>query len=868
MSKFNWSNFDVGFLKSVVYSAKTVESLKPNFVIDDACALTPSMENICNFPSEGFVKKYRDEIEHTLFATNSNLLIKVCNTLNRAKADCTNISESEKVVMLLDLSRKPLGEMLVTAYIKALVEIGQSDYNYEYSSDFLRPISINLSKTEIPKIDLYDFQTLAVSALEKSLIIDNKRAGLLVMPTGSGKTRTAAYFLLCKMIAQGYQIVWLTHRHMLVEQPADAFYKFAGLAKSENPDLKVLNITCVSGMHSNIRKIEKKHNILLLSVQSTVRSLEYLRHGLNKKVIIVVDEAHHAVAASYRKIIEKIQKVRTDTKLLGLTATPLRINEKGTNDLLNFFDNNIIYSVPTAFLISIGVLATPHCERINTNYKVETTIDQEKFIRKWGEASPDLIEKIAHSCERNKIIVDKYIENKDVYGKTLIFAMNVYHCITLCEDFQSRGINCDYVYSGHKGNQSKIKRFQKGELDVLININILSEGSDFPNIQTIFLTRPTSSEVLLLQMIGRGLRGPQAGGTETLNVVDFVDQWDTFTKWLNPKWILAQEELVEFQENESNHSNKSLYHLDWQMCRDIYESITFNINGEPIYDRIIPSGWLSLLDVDGNDVTVLVFEDQLEGFKLLRKECAKLLDPNFSVSDTRKYFKGFSNIPSDYELSLYLADVREDGVAPHIYTFTGRKAIDPIYLSEKIRSENMPILELLNYVKRVYEESEIAQNIFNSFEIYQKRVLDCLQHPKGIFPVGVKNEEMPIERIPFDSTPFYNLQNLVTEVVNDHFNGKFDGVSSFEWTDKCYTRYFGVYYSDSNTIRINKILNSKDIPIEVVKFIIYHEMLHKDNKSHDKQFYIEEHKYPDFEKWNMFLDGQMDNFDLENIWGR
>jgi superfamily II DNA or RNA helicase len=149
------------------------------------------------------------------------------------------------------------------------------------------------------------------------------------------------------------------------------------------------------------------------------------------------------------------------------------------------------------------------------------------------------MERMAKTTKRNVLIARTYTERRAEFVKTLIFALNSTHCISLCEELIKQGIRCDYIYCAHPGNEDKISRFRKkdGDLDVLVNINIMTEGSDVPDIQTVFLTRPTSSDVLLMQMIGRGMRGVGCEGTKTVNIVDFNDVWGSFTNWLNPKFV-------------------------------------------------------------------------------------------------------------------------------------------------------------------------------------------------------------------------------------------------------------------------------------------------------------------------------------------
>lgn len=113
-------------------------------------------------------------------------------------------------------------------------------------------------------------------------------------------------------------------------------------------------------------------------------------------------------------------------------------------------------------------------------------------------------------------------------------------------------MRCDYVLSAirdqatgatisSKQNQEIIQRFRMGELEVLINVNILTEGTDLPKVQTVFLARPTISSTLMTQMIGRGLRGEKAGGTPEAYIVSFVDNWQDKVAWVNPEKLLIEE---------------------------------------------------------------------------------------------------------------------------------------------------------------------------------------------------------------------------------------------------------------------------------------------------------------------------------------
>lgn len=323
--------------------------------------------------------------------------------------------------------------------------------------------------------------------------------------------------------------------------------------KKAAPEKDTFKMVCVSGKHATIRATEANDDLMIFSVQSLVRNLPFLQAVVRSKVIIVVDEAHHTVAPSYRLIINEIKRLSSEVKLLGLTATPERLREEDTAHLLKIFNNKIVYSISPNTLIADGTLATPQHEDVNTNIAFDTqiTLDEKKYIKKWGELGPDTLERMAQIEERNTLIVETYMKKKEFYGKTLIFALNATHCISLCEALQARGVKCDYIYCAHPGNEEKIARFKNGELDVLVNINVMTEGNDVPDIQTVFLTRPTSSDVLLMQMVGRGMRGVSSGGTETVNIVDFHDNWGSIARFLSARNLLEVENPEEDLDDES-----------------------------------------------------------------------------------------------------------------------------------------------------------------------------------------------------------------------------------------------------------------------------------------------------------------------------
>lgn len=126
------------------------------------------------------------------------------------------------------------------------------------------------------------------------------------------------------------------------------------------------------------------------------------------------------------------------------------------------------YSEAMSDLIAKGILASPEFIRRETgeNFEPVISIDEEKLIRRYGELPETLVNKIALSNVRNELIINEYLNHKDQYGKTLIFALNILHCRFLYEELKRRGVKCDYIYSGLEGNSATINAFKNGEIDV------------------------------------------------------------------------------------------------------------------------------------------------------------------------------------------------------------------------------------------------------------------------------------------------------------------------------------------------------------------------------------------------------------------
>lgn len=408
-------------------------------------------------------------------------------------------------------------------------------------------------KVHDSNIVLYNHQKEAMRALDKA-DAGGKFSGIVVLPTGGGKTITASYWLTKNAIDKHAKVLWIAHRKQLLEQAYAAFERCA--TQDLLPGVAEYNMRIVSGEHDETTLISAEDDVLIVmrnSLQNDPTVLGKWLWNYSGIVYLVIDECHHAAAATYQKVYNYLlqwvaAKDGRDLKTIGLTATPYRTVESETWLLEKVFKDNILYKTDLQELIQKRILAKPILEEVYTNSSMGGELT-EKEIKEINENDmiPELFaEEIAVNAKRNQIMVQTYYDYRKKYGKTIVFALNRAQAVDLSRRFANKGIKAEVVISkGYntqitledEDNAKKIELFKNGPLDVLINVMILTEGTDLPKTHTVFLARPTTSKILMTQMIGRALRGEAAGGTKEAYVVSFVDDWLDKINWVSPSQL-------------------------------------------------------------------------------------------------------------------------------------------------------------------------------------------------------------------------------------------------------------------------------------------------------------------------------------------
>lgn len=645
---------------------------------------------------------------------------------------------------------------------------------------------------------LYEHQEEAIRKLDA---MDKRGAfrTLLVLPTGGGKTLTAAYWLLRNAVDQNKKILWLAHRHLLLEQAAEAFARNAYTDTMVNRT--VFNYRIISGMHDKPVHIQKTDRILIASKDSMIRSLDKLKNWLNgEEIYLVIDEAHHAVAKSYKKIIQYVADHTKSMKLLGLTATPFRTSEDEQGALKQVFTDDIVYKTDLDALIKKGILATPTFidRKTNIQFTEHLGIQALKSIENLDTLPENIANDIADNKERNRIIVEKYLHNYEKYGQTIVFALNKVHAIALNKLFNEKGkaygIRSEFIISevqdmitgitiSNADNERKIEAYRNGEIQVLINVNILTEGTDLPKTHTVFLTRPTVSTTLMTQMVGRALRGLKAGGTKEAYIVTFIDNWNDKIAWVNPETLTEaeyheKETLAEAQKQQIRLIAISKIEEFARMADAAVD--TSALDSTPAIE-LIPLGMYMLSTLECNH-QILVYNSTQNAYQSLIRDLPNLMEhygiegetiPEETLDDmTEHCFQSYFDenmIPScnRNDIEHLLKFYAQKAVAPLFVTIDEmeRKKLDVSEIAKKIYDEDMRRSEKNAYIQSLWAEEGSLLPVYYTNPYFFKKLIDLeLDKLDGDIEIAAAEPQTEAELRNLEQFPLQKIIELYPKI--------------------------------------------------------------------------------------------------------
>jgi superfamily II DNA or RNA helicase/SAM-dependent methyltransferase len=438
------------------------------------------------------------------------------------------------------------------------------------------------------------------------------RRGLVVLATGLGKTWLAAFDT--EQVG-ARRILFVAHREEILNQAAETFLRIrprsrVGFYKGQTSDVEV--------------------DVLCASVQTLSRNIHLERFSPQHFDYIVVDEFHHAAAATYRRLLNYF----APRFLLGLTATPDRSDQ---SDILSLCDDNLVFTCGLFAGIRSGLLVPFHYYGI-----FDESVDYSEVPWRNGRFDPDQLSSKLATLARARHALQEWRAHKQ--ERTLAFCISIAHAEFMAAQFGKAGVTCAAVYSGSTlGRADALERLRDGRLTIIFSVDLFNEGVDLPAIDTVMMLRPTESKILFLQQLGRGLR--KNDGKEKLVVLDFIGNHQSFLH--KPQALFevgpSYKQLAKFaravEENRLDLPDGCYINYDLQLIEFLKSLDSDGIQKE----------YQALKEVLGRRPTLTEFSRAGASLQLLRRQYGSWFDLVGAMDDLEAHEQG---IVSDYKAFL------------------------------------------------------------------------------------------------------------------------------------------------------------------------------------------------------------------------
>jgi superfamily II DNA or RNA helicase len=392
---------------------------------------------------------------------------------------------------------------------------GAREYRNPNDADFLskalEPQGLPTGRALRP--ELYPYQRDVIARFDAEVAAGRRRV-LLVSPTGSGKTIISAAIIEA-VVARGKRVLFLAHRRELIQQ---ASLKLYGVGVDHG--IIQAGFLTRPGARVQVASIQTLH----------ARAIRGTAMELPPADLVVVDEAHHARAETYRKLLDAYP----DATVIGLTATPCRGDGRGLGNVFEAMVEcpSVVELTAAGYLVSTRVYAPSQPD-----------------LKGVGVQAGDYNEKqLAERMDRDHLVGDvvsnwlRLAERR----RTVVFATGVKHSLHLKDQFREAGVWAEHIDGATpvEERDAILRRLAAGQVEVVCNAMVLTEGWDCPEVSCLVLARPTKSLQLYLQMTGRVLR-PAPGKTDAL-ILDhagatfqhgFVDD--------EISWVLSEDQRAE-----------------------------------------------------------------------------------------------------------------------------------------------------------------------------------------------------------------------------------------------------------------------------------------------------------------------------------
>lgn len=720
------------------------------------------------------------------------------------------------------------------------------------------------------------------------------RGGLVVLPTGAGKTFTMVRWLLHHLAADpARRVLWLADQRELVDQAAHAIEQQARtMPWSFERSMRVVHglaelPTAVADPRADV-VCTTRQSLLGRSSHQARGRLEAL---LSRPTVVVVDEAHHAVSRTYRELLRQVREIQPQVVVVGLTATPWPMGPGRVAMLEEIFPTRVA-DVQVRQMVADGILARPTFHTIDTHHHVSLTADE---IAKAAAADlPPAVLARLNVRSRNVTVVDQWLRRRDLWGKTLVFAGSIEHADDLSALFRAAGADVDTVHTRVAEPASEvIERFRdRTGPCVLVSVGMLLEGVDIPDARTAVLARPTTSRVVMRQMVGRVLRGPEGGGEAEAHVVDVHDVWSEDVDVLAPVQVLPGD--VAATEDDQGGRRRLPPIRDARDDEPVDEDLVRRIEAE--YERLsqlltplplVDAELIGFYDVD--DTKVPVFDHTLPRWSDLVAERLGHRERAFSA-DLRHFEDLAAPRPVASDVRAVVDYVRSTLRAPVLVPVRVRVSLRDV-AEELARAEAMTIPQTRDWALARYE-STLMRSAYPSFQAFW----EALQQELLAVLDGQKSGPEDVAPYPVAGLPRLKrrgdrmLEPLVAETVRDGRELLEDAgeveyrkllqrehLPPVRWSGSRMRSAWGYWTvalvgprKGRAEIRVNKTLQAPRTQIsdELLKSLIWHELCHHltPGRGHDAEFRRLEALWPGGSVLDHELDSLHERFDLG--WGQ
>lgn len=380
---------------------------------------------------------------------------------------------------------------------------------------------------------LFAHQRHAIRNVQQKLFRHPFRV-LLHMPTGAGKTRTAMNVIAEHLRKnEPTEVIWLAHSEELCEQAASEFEKAWSYLGNRSVDVWRF------WGNREIDLTQLKDGIVVAGLaktySTTSNNLAFIVALAQKTSLVIIDEAHSAVARTYSLVLNSLVVQRQSTALLGLTATPgrtwadIHIDEQ----LAEFFYRQKVtlkvdgYDNPVDYLVDEQYLAAVEYKQLFYEGGIELSETDIQRVKEHLDIPDKILKLIAADEIRNLAIITEIEQLAQRHNRIIVFSATVEHSELIASILNVRGYKADSVTTNTNG-QLRAKLIQDFKSDgddarILCNFGVLTTGFDAPRTSAVLIARPTKSLVLYSQMVGRAIRGVKAGGNLNAEVVTVVD---------------------------------------------------------------------------------------------------------------------------------------------------------------------------------------------------------------------------------------------------------------------------------------------------------------------------------------------------------